>query len=81
MSSRLGPLLAGAAVFAVAATLVGLTLRQSDVPTSAPTPAAPKEAGRALVGPVLYTVDATAPDAWRQFSFRLGSVGEGGGDL
>jgi hypothetical protein len=28
---------------------------------------------------VLYTVDATAPDAWRHFSLRLGSVVETGG--
>ncbi|MGH7419634.1 MAG: HmuY family protein, partial [Candidatus Rokuibacteriota bacterium] len=49
------------------------------VPTYAPTSPAPRDLGRALVGPVLYTVDATAPEAWRRFSFRLGSVVEDGG--
>lgn len=40
-----------------------------------PTPAAaPHDVGRELVGPVVYTVDATRPDAWRYFAFHLGSV-------
>jgi hypothetical protein len=68
-------------VVVVAATLVALTLRTPEVPTHAPTPAAPRESGRTLVGPVLYTVDATAADAWRHFSFRLGSVVDAPGDL
>jgi hypothetical protein len=71
------PFLAAAAVVVAGVTLVALTLRQPDVPTYPPTPPAPTDAGRALVGPVLYTVDATTPDAWRHFSFRLGSVVEG----
>lgn len=71
---RFVPPLAVAAIVAGAALLVGLTLRQPMVPTYAPTPPAPHDAGPALVGPVLYTVDATAPDVWRAFSFRLGSV-------
>src|SRR5947209_7033209 len=50
---------------------------------SSPTRSSPRRAAcRALVGPVLYTVDATAPEEWRSFSFRLGSVLDGGqGDL
>jgi hypothetical protein len=72
--ARPGPILAGAAVVAVAAALVALTLRRPEVPGYSPTPAAPAEVGRALVGPIVYTVDATAPDRWRYFSFRLGSV-------
>jgi len=79
MTSRLGPIVAVTAVAAVAVTLVALTLRPADVPTYPPTPPAPREVGRAPVGPVLYTVDATAPDAWRHFSFRLGSVVETAG--
>jgi hypothetical protein len=47
------------------------------VPTYAPTPPVATDAGRALVGPVVYTVDATDPEVWRHFSFRLGSVVEG----
>ncbi len=79
MRARLLPLTVGAAAVAVVVTLIALTLRQPDVPTYAPTPPAPAEAGRALVGPVLYTVDATSPDAWRYFSFRLGAVVDGAG--
>jgi hypothetical protein len=77
--TRVSPALAAAAILVVAATLVALTLRPAaSVPTYPPTPPAPREAPRALVGPVLYTVDATAPDAWRHFSFRLGSVIDAG---
>lgn len=68
------PLVAIGLVVAVAAVLVALTLRQADVPTYAPTRAVPADAGRRLVGPVLHTVDATDPDRWRYFSFRLGAV-------
>jgi hypothetical protein len=83
---RPSPAAAAAAVLVVAAALVSLTLRPAPpVLTYAPTAPAPREAPHALVGPVLYTVDATAPDAWRHFSFRLGSVVDpaapGGWDL
>ena len=71
---RLAPTLAVAVIVAGAAVLVVLTLRQPMVPTYAPTPPAPHDAGPALVGPILYTVDATAPDMWRPFSFHLGAV-------
>jgi hypothetical protein len=71
---RLVPVLAVAAIVVGVAALVALSLRQPTVATYAPTASAPRDAGGALVGPVVYTVDATAPDAWRQFSFRLGSV-------
>ena len=63
-----GAVLAGAGVF------VALTLQAPSVPTYAPTPPAMREAGPGLVGPILYTVDASAPDVWRYFSFRAGSV-------
>ena len=63
-----------AAMVIVVAGLVALSLRQPSVPMYAPTPPAPREVGRALVGPVLYTVDATSSERWRHFSFRLGSV-------
>jgi len=62
------------AVVAVAALLVALTLRQPDVPGYPPTAVTPSDVGRRLVGPVLYTVDATEAEAWRYFSFRLGSI-------
>ena len=67
-------MLAAAGVLALAATLVALTLRPATVPTYAPTAPGPREAPAGLVGPVLYTVDATDPETWRPFSFRLGSV-------
>jgi len=66
-----------AAVALAAVAFVALTLRQANVATFAPTPPAPREAGRALVGPLVYTVDATDPERWRHFSFRLGAVVDG----
>jgi hypothetical protein len=75
---RLVPVLSAAGVLTLAAVLVALTLRPTAVPTYPPTPPGPREAPRALVGPVLYTVDATAPETWRRFSFALGSVVEDG---
>jgi len=68
-----------AAMIVVAVALVALSLRRPAVPTYAPTPPTPREAGRVLVGPVLYTVDASSPDQWRYFSFRFGSVLENAG--
>src|SRR5437660_10074468 len=72
------PALAITAIVVATVTFVALTLRQPSVPTYAPTPHTPREAGAALVGPILYTVDATAPEAWQAFSFRLGSVIDAG---
>jgi hypothetical protein len=77
--SWLGPGLGIAAVVLAGVVLVGLTLWRAEVPTYAPSPMAPADVGRALVGPIVYTVDATAPDDWRYFSFRLGSVVESPG--
>lgn len=73
---RLVPALSAAGVLTLAAVLVALTLRPAAVPTYSPTAPAPKEAPRGLVGPILYTVDATEPETWRHFSFGLGSVVE-----
>jgi heme-binding HmuY-like protein len=63
-------------VLGIAAVLVALTLQTPAVPTYAPTPPQARDAGRSLVGPILYTVDASAPEVWRYFSFRLGSIVE-----
>ena len=79
MRLRLLPVLAIGAMVAVAVTLVTLSVRRPAVPTYAPTPSSPRDVGPALVGPVVYTVDATSPDQWRYFSFRLGSVLEPAG--
>jgi hypothetical protein len=77
--SWLGRGLAVAAVVAISVGFVALTLWQPEVATFTPTPAAPADVGRALVGPVLYTVDATETERWRHFSFQLGSVVESPG--
>jgi len=68
-----GAVLGGALIF------VALTLQAPAVPTYAPTTPQAREAGPGLVGPILYTVDASAPDAWRYFSFRLGALVEAPG--
>lgn len=62
------------ASMAVTVALVVLSLREPQVAMYAPTPARPRDVGSALVGPVLYTVDATRPQSWQYFAFRLGSV-------
>lgn len=63
----------------VIVVLVTLTLRQPSVAMFAPTPPAPRDAGRARVGPLTYTVDARAPDRWTYFSLRVGAVVENPG--
>lgn len=67
------------AIVGIGLVLVTLSVRTPEVPTYAPTLPAVRDAGPSLVGPILYTVDATAPEAWRYFSFRLGSVVENPG--
>jgi len=52
-SARAIQLTAVAAIVAVAVTLVAFSLRQPVVPTYSPTPPSPRDAGSALVGPVL----------------------------
>lgn len=78
-SSRLGPAVGVGVVVALGVALLALALRQPELPTFPPTPPAPAPAGAGLVGPVVYTVDATAPDRWQYFSFALGSVVEAPG--
>jgi len=68
------PVVAVVAVVLAASVLVALTLRTPEIPTYTPTASAPQDAGRALIGPRVYTVDATSGEAWRRFSFRLGAV-------
>jgi hypothetical protein len=67
-------MLGAVAIVAAAVALVVVSLREPEVATYAPTPAAPREVGRALVGPVLYTVDATRAEVWTYFAFHIGSV-------
>lgn len=54
----------------------GETVR-SDDPTAAtyqPTPPQPQEVGAALVGPIVYTVEARSRDVWMYFDFARGAV-------
>ena len=81
MTGSRGPILAATLVSVVAVVLVALTLRPPEVPSYALTAGAPNDAGRALVGPVLYTLDATSAETWRSFSFKVGAVVDGSGDL
>jgi hypothetical protein len=76
-----GPIIATTLVSAVAIVLVALTLRPPDVATYPLTARATPPAGGTLVGPVLYTLDATGAEAWRNFSFKAGAVVDGVGDL
>ena len=78
-----GPVVGATIVTAVAVVLVALTLRQPDVPTYPLTtqPPTAQNAGASLIGPVLYTLDATSAESWRSFSFRAGAVVDGAGDL
>lgn len=58
----------------VTVLLVASTLRRPDPPTYSPTPPEPAPAGDTLVGPTVYTVDATDSDRWVFFDFSRGSV-------
>jgi hypothetical protein len=62
LSERPLPLAVIAAITAIAVVLVAMSLRRVPIEMYAPTPAAPAEVGDALVGPVIYTVDASSPD-------------------
>jgi hypothetical protein len=64
------------ALTVVAALLVAASLSRPEPPTFAPTRADPAEAGEAVVGPVTYTIDASAPEIWKFFDFSRGSLVE-----
>ncbi|MBM4440363.1 MAG: HmuY family protein [Candidatus Rokubacteria bacterium] len=74
-----GPVLIVGALVAVAVVLVAMTLRRPDIETYAPTAATPRAVGTALVGPVLFTIDATHAEQWQRFSFQLGAAVSGEG--
>ena len=61
-------------VVVLAGTLVAMSFDRPAVEVHVPTPPRPAEAGGALVGPVTYTVDASATGAWSFFDFSRGSV-------
>lgn len=64
-----------------AVALVGSSLGRPAVETYPPTPVRPAPAGDTLVGPLIYTVDASDPDRWRYFDFSRGSVVSSPGPL
>lgn len=70
-----------AVILAAAVALVVASLRRPELPAYAPTPPAPAEVGTRLVGPAVYTVDATSHDGWRYFDFSRGSTVERPGPL
>ena len=71
--SRAGLIAVGALV-AGAVVLVGLSLRQPDVPEYPPTPA--EGSGEVGTGPRILTVDASDPDRWRYVNLARGTVTE-----
>ena len=58
----------------LAGALITFSLEQPAIDVFVPTPAAVADAGRGLVGPVTYTVDASSENEWRFFDFSRGSV-------
>ena len=72
-----GVLLATVAI--LAATFVVGTLRRPELRSFVPGGAPPHEVGDSLVGPRLYTVDATDEGRWRWFDFSRGAVVESPG--
>lgn len=74
MRSHLLPVSVLAVLAVITVVLVTGTLRRPEVPTFTPTPPDPREAGDTLVGPEVYTVDASDPDRWVHFDFSRGAV-------
>jgi hypothetical protein len=54
--------------------LVASSLIRPSLEEYAPSSLSPQEVGEGAVGPLLYTVDATAHDRWIYFDFSRGSV-------
>lgn len=53
-------------------TLVVISLNRTTPPSFVPTVRDPRPDAAGIVGPELFTADATAPDRWRFFSFARG---------
>jgi len=69
-----GGLIAAGALVAVAVVLVGLSLRNPDVPEYPPTPT--EGNGEGGPGPRILTVDASDPDQWRYVNLARGTAVE-----
>ena len=65
--------LAAAFLLLVAAILIG-SLTRPELPPYDLTVARPHAVGDSLVGPAVYTLDASSTDAWRRFSFTENAV-------
>lgn len=70
---------AAALIGGLAVVFVGFSLYRPEPPTFDPSAVNPRPVGECLVGPSVYTVDASDGDRWRYFSFSKGSVIEGPG--
>ncbi|MBI4521907.1 MAG: HmuY family protein [Gemmatimonadetes bacterium] len=73
---RLLPWSLAGLIVVVAVLLVIASIRRPDLPTFPPTPPEPAHAGAGLIGPRLYTVDASSTAAWRYFDFSRASLVE-----
>jgi hypothetical protein len=74
-----GLLIGGMVVAAV--LLVAASLQRPEPPTYPPSVAEPREVGDVLTPELLYTVDASAPEAWRHFDLSSGTLVENPGPL
>lgn len=63
-----------AGIVALGSTMVAHSLRRPTPEAYPPTTPRIQPAGDTLVGPVLYTIDASSPDEWQYFDFSRGSV-------
>ena len=61
-------------IVVLAVVLVTMSFEGPAVEARVPTPPDPAEAGDALVGPIVYTVDASSTGEWQFFDFSRGSV-------
>jgi hypothetical protein len=61
-------------VLSVMVLIVVMGVNRPNPPTFVPTAAGAAGAGGKLVGPTVFTLDASAPDRWQFFSFEQGGV-------
>lgn len=66
--------LVGSAFTLAILVMVVASLHRPEVATFAPSPIGAADVGDRTVGPLTYTVDATAHDRWTYFDFSRGSV-------
>ncbi|MGQ0563407.1 MAG: HmuY family protein [Gemmatimonadota bacterium] len=84
MKPRLTPSLIIGSIVAAGVIFVAFSLQRPAPPAYAPTAPGVHVSGDSLIGPLIYTIDASAPDRWQYFSFARGSLGtsaEPGWDL